>query len=110
SPADSGDRFEGREGQSWAEKILKNGRILVGFQKLRKPQDAKGPYFPRNSPSTLPEWGSGALSAGGEGYPQVWRCQTICQRIPGNRRKTAYDVGNLDRVGTVLNRPKCLLY
>src|SRR5262249_14769231 len=59
SPADSGDRFEGRAGQSWAEKTLKNGRILVGFQKLRKPQDTKGPYFPRNSPSTLPEWGSG---------------------------------------------------
>ena len=47
------------QGQSWAEKSLKNGRILVGFQNLRKPQDAKGPCFPRNSPSRLPEWGSG---------------------------------------------------
>src|SRR5262249_48007542 len=46
-------------GQSWAEKSLKNGRILVEFQNLRKPQDAKGTYFPRNSPSALPEWGSG---------------------------------------------------
>ena len=46
-------------GQSWAEKSLKNGRILVEFQKLRKPQDAKGTCFPRNSPSRLPEWGSG---------------------------------------------------
>jgi hypothetical protein len=40
---------------------LKNGRILVEFQKLRKPQHTKGPYFPSNLPSTLPEWGSGAL-------------------------------------------------
>ena len=46
-------------GQSWAEKSLKNGRILVEFQRLRKPQDAKGTYFPRNSPSALLEWGSG---------------------------------------------------
>jgi len=46
-------------GQSWAEKSLKNGRFLVEFQKLRKPQDAKGTYFPRNSPSALLEWGSG---------------------------------------------------
>src|SRR5262249_18544043 len=45
--------------QSWAEKSLKNGRILVGFQNLRKPQDAKGPCFPRNSPSRLLEWGLG---------------------------------------------------
>jgi hypothetical protein len=40
---------------------LKNGRILVGFQKLRKPQHTKGAYFPSILPSTLPEWGSGAL-------------------------------------------------
>src|SRR5262249_22062310 len=46
-------------GQSWAEKSLKRGRFLVVFQKLRKPQDAKGTYFPRNSPSALLEWGSG---------------------------------------------------
>src|SRR5262249_23077505 len=46
-------------GQSWAEKSLKYGRILVGFQNLRKPQDAKGTCFPRNSPSRLLEWGSG---------------------------------------------------
>src|SRR6516165_74851 len=46
-------------GQSWAEKSLKNGRILVEFQKLRKPQNTKGPYFPSILPSTLPEWGSG---------------------------------------------------
>src|SRR6516225_9661228 len=58
-PADSGGLFGGREGQSWAEKSLKNGRFLVEFQKLRKPQDAKGTYFPRNSPSALLEWGSG---------------------------------------------------
>jgi hypothetical protein len=56
---DSAGLPEGREGQSWAEKSLKNGRILVAFQKLRKPQDAKGTCFPRNSPSTLLEWGSG---------------------------------------------------
>src|SRR5260370_4966834 len=48
-------------GQSWAEKSLKNGRFLVEFQKLRKPQDAKGTYFPRHLPSALLEWGSGAL-------------------------------------------------
>ena len=53
-------------GQSWAEKSLKNGRIIVGFQELRKPQDTKGPYFPRNSPSTLPEWGSGAPTDDGK--------------------------------------------
>ena len=47
------------QGQSWAEKSLKNGRFLVGFQNLRKPQDAKGTCFPRNSPSRLLEWGSG---------------------------------------------------
>jgi hypothetical protein len=46
-------------GQSWAEKSLKNGRILVEFQILRKPQDANGTYFPSILPSTLPEWGSG---------------------------------------------------
>jgi hypothetical protein len=46
-------------GQSWTEKTLKNGRILVGFQRLRKPQDAKGTCFPRNSPSAILEWGSG---------------------------------------------------
>ena len=46
-------------GQSWAEKSLKNGRFLVEIQELRKPQDEKGKYFPRHSPSTLPEWGSG---------------------------------------------------
>ena len=51
--------WKGREGQSWAEKSLKNGRILVEFQKLRKPQHTKGPYFPSNLPCTLPEWGSG---------------------------------------------------
>jgi hypothetical protein len=34
---DSGGLPEGREGQSWAEKSLKNGRILVEFQNLRKP-------------------------------------------------------------------------
>src|SRR5581483_9371213 len=56
---DSSGLSEGREGQSWAEKSLKNGRILVEFQKLRKPQDAKGTYFPKNSPSALLEWGSG---------------------------------------------------
>ena len=47
------------QGQSWAEKSLKYGRILVGFQILRKPQDAKGTCFPSNSPSRLLEWGSG---------------------------------------------------
>jgi hypothetical protein len=36
SPTNSGGLLEGREGQSWAEKSLKNGRILVEFQKLRK--------------------------------------------------------------------------
>src|SRR5262249_14214444 len=35
-PTYSGGPSEGREGQSWAEKSLKNGRILVEFQKLRK--------------------------------------------------------------------------
>ena len=48
-------------GQSWAEKTLKNGRFLLELQKLGKPQDAKGTYFPSNLPSALPEWGSGAL-------------------------------------------------
>jgi hypothetical protein len=58
-PADSGGLFGGREGQSWAEKSLKNGRFLVEFQQLGKPQDTKVSYFPRNSPSALLEWGSG---------------------------------------------------
>jgi hypothetical protein len=37
SPTDSGGLFEGREGQSWAEKSLKTGRILVNHQKFGKP-------------------------------------------------------------------------
>ena len=53
-------------GQSWAEKSLKNGQILVEFQKLRKPQDAKGTYFPRNSPPALLEWGSAAPTDDGK--------------------------------------------
>src|SRR5690348_15913800 len=47
------------QGQSWAEKSLENGRFLIGFQELEKPQDAKGAYFPTISPSALLEWGSG---------------------------------------------------
>jgi hypothetical protein len=37
-------------------------------------------------------------------HRQVWQCQTICQRKPGNSGKTAYNEGNLDRVVKVLNR------
>src|SRR5437879_1451849 len=57
SHTDSCGLFEGGEGQSWAEKSLKNGRILVELQKLRKPQATKGTCFSRHLPSALLEWG-----------------------------------------------------
>src|SRR5262249_563345 len=88
-------------GQSWAEKSLKNGRILVEFQNLRKPQDAKGTYFPRNSPSTLPEWGSGGrwFESSRPDMPEGATQQRVATNLPASFLYRPDSIGQAWRAG-----------